>query len=106
MRELREASRRLERWENTVPEWPWLAIARCENRGDGVHGVNWDAYNATYEGGYGFAHSTWRAYRFPGMPHRADLATPREQTMVAMRLRRTFGNYSSWPACHRRLGLP
>lgn len=105
-RELGEARRKLERWENTVPAWPWQAIARCENRGSGLYGINWTAYNSTYEGAYGFLHSTWDAYRYPGMPDRADRATPREQTLVAMRLRRVFGNFSSWPACHRRLGLP
>jgi hypothetical protein len=39
------------------------------------------------------------------MPRRADLATPREQTLVAIRLRDRFGGYSSWPACSIRLGL-
>lgn len=104
-RELSEAKRDAHRYDHAVPEWPWLALARCEQSGSGWAGVNWQAYSQSYEGAYGFLHSTWRQYRYPWMPHRADLATPREQTLVAIRLRRTFGGYSSWPSCSIRLGL-
>lgn len=104
LRELREARAEKQKRDNRVPE-PYLSIARCENRGNGAGGVNWTAYNSVYEGGYGFLHSTWRQYRLPWMPARADWATPREQTIVAQRLHATFGNYSSWPACHLKLGL-
>ncbi len=106
-RELYEAKEEKRRRDYTVPAWPWLAIAHCENRtGPRLDQVNWTAYNGTYEGAYGFLHSTWRQFRLPWMPARADWATPREQTIVAMRLRDTFGGYSSWPACHVKLGLP
>lgn len=104
-RELREAEQDAWRYDHAVPEWPWLALARCEQSGDGWAGVNWQAYSQKYEGAYGFLHSTWRDYRYPGMPARADLATPREQTLVAIRLRHRFGGYSSWPGCSIKLGL-
>jgi hypothetical protein len=104
-RELREAEQDAWRYDHAVPEWPWLALARCEQRGSGWAGINWAAYSQSYEGAYGFLHATWRQYRYPWMPRRADLATPREQTLVAIRLRDRFGGYSSWPACSIRLGL-
>lgn len=103
-RELREAELDAWKYDHAVPEWPWLALARCEQRGSGWAGVNWQAYSQSYEGAYGFLHSTWRRFRHPGMPHRADLATPREQTLVAIRLRSLYG-YTPWPACSIRLGL-
>lgn len=107
--------------EWTVPLWPYLALAHCENRtGPELDDVNWSAYNSVYEGGYGFLHSTWRNYKPAGYPEHVVavddegrviqpvklLATPRMQTRVAQILHERFGNYSSWPSCHVRLGLP
>lgn len=92
-----------------VPAWPWFAIARCEQGmygPGGFKGVKWWAYSESYEGGYGFRHETWDRFKFRGMPDSASKASPAQQTRVAMRLRAFFGNYSSWPSCHRRLGLP
>jgi hypothetical protein len=86
------------------PPEPYLSIARCEQRGNGPWGVTWNAYSSSYEGGYGFAHSTWRQFRYPWMPQSASTASPREQTLVAMRLHARFG-WTPWPACHIRLGL-
>lgn len=102
----RAAAARWLKREWAAPPEPFLSIARCENRGDGLYGVNWDLYNRKYEGAYGFLHSTWDAYKPAGFPDSASTATIRQQTDVARILVRTFGGYSSWPACHIRLGLP
>lgn len=85
-----------------VPAWPWYALARCEQWSP--HGVRWDAYSRSYEGGYGFTHAAWRQWRYPGMPGRADRATPAQQTRVAARIQRAVG-WGAWPACSTRLGL-
>lgn len=87
-----------------VPAWPWFAIARCEQRIDFTPGVKWWAYSKDYEGGYGFLHSTWDTYKYPGMPDSANKATPYQQTLVAIRLSKLFG-FSPWPACSVKLGL-
>ncbi len=82
----------------SVPQWPWLALAKCET------GINWQHYTASYEGAYGFTHDAWDRVRFPGYPARADRATPAEQTRVAMRIQRSVG-WGAWPVCSTRLGL-
>lgn len=87
------------------PPEPYLSIAKCETGYLAGGRPNWRHHNSTYSGAYGFAHSTWAYYKYPGYPARAADASPRQQTRVAMRLVATFGGYSSWPACHRRLGL-
>ena len=81
-----------------VPAFPWLALANCETS------VNWRHYTRSYEGGYGFTHLAWQRYRLPGMPTRADRASPDQQTRVARRILRAVG-WSAWPSCSRRLGL-
>ena len=94
-----------EHW--AAPPEPFLSIARCEQRSDrGLYGVNWQAWSQSYEGAYGFLHSTWDRYKPAGYPASAVDATILQQTNVARILVATFGGYSSWPACHRRLGLP
>jgi hypothetical protein len=85
-----------------VPAWPWYALARCEQWSP--HGVRWDAYSRTYEGGYGFTHAAWRQWRYHGFPAQANLATPEQQTAVARRIQRAVG-WRAWPACSIRLGL-
>lgn len=106
-RELRETLAAIHRREWAPPPEPFLSIARCEQRDpNGLYGVNWQAYSETYEGAYGFVHSTWSTYAPPGYPDNAANATIRQQTHVAKILVRTFGGYSSWPTCGRRLGLP
>lgn len=100
-------TRRIHAIEWAEPPYPFAQIARCEQRSlSGLHGVNWAAYSQSYEGAYGFLHETWDRYAPAWMPSGAHLATPRQQTIVARILVSTFNGYSSWPACHRRLGLP
>lgn len=98
--------RRVWQREWADPPYPYYQIAVCETGGINGGRPLWSHHNGSYAGAYGFAHSTWTAYRYPGYPLTASAATPRQQTRVAMRLVATFGGYSSWPACHRRLGLP
>lgn len=91
-----------------------LLVARCETGGKpGQNGrPDWDHRARSehrghwYEGGLGFLDSTWDAYKPRGYPAGAHQATRAQQLVVARRLVRRFGGYSSWPACHRRLGLP
>lgn len=90
-----------------------LQIARCETGGkagqkgrpDWDHRARSEHAGHWYEGGLGYLDSTWDAYKPKGFPAGAHRATPRQQLRVARTLVRTFGNYSSWPACSRRLGL-
>lgn len=104
------AARELALWKReqwAAPPEPFLSIARCEQPSrSGLHGVEWQAYSTSYEGGYGFAHTTWDGYKPAGYPENANQATVRQQTDVARILVARFGGYSSWPACHLRLGLP
>jgi hypothetical protein len=88
------------------PPYPYYQIAVCETGGINGGRPLWTHHNGQYSGAYGFAHSTWSSFRYPGYPYVASQATPRQQTRVAMRLVARYGGYSSWPACHRRLGLP
>ena len=86
-----------------------LRIARCETGYMAGGKPNWRHHNSTYTGALGFAHSTWSYYRrfvrpMPRARYARD-ASPREQLAVGLVLIETFGGYSSWPACHRRLGL-
>lgn len=94
-------------WANPVNR-NLLALARCETGYGGA--PNWRHHNSTYSGALGFAHSTWSYYkRFVRPVPRARYArdaSVAEQLAVGRVLVRTFGGYSSWPACHRRLGLP
>ncbi|MEK9810290.1 MAG: hypothetical protein VW362_07560 [Candidatus Nanopelagicales bacterium] len=91
-----------------------LRIARCETGGinDGrplwTHRARSEHPGLDYEGSLGFLETTWDKYRWqvrPLPPDAAWKATPAEQLAVARVLVRTFGGYSSWPACSRRLGL-
>lgn len=105
-KELRQAEQEKYNRDWGKPPEPYYSLALCEQRDEnGLWGVNWSAYSQSYEGGFGFTHATWRQYREPWMPTRADWATIREQVIVAKKLHATFGNYSSWPACHIKLGL-
>lgn len=61
----------------------WYAIGRCEQPGNGLGGVAWDTHSGTYEGGLGFALTTWAQYRHPDMPLSAGDATPAQQIQVA-----------------------
>lgn len=96
-------------WANPVNR-NLLRLARCETGYLTGGRPNWRHHNGTYTGGLGFAHSTWTIYKQHVRPvpraRYAAHATVAEQLAVGRVLVRTFGGYSSWPACHRRLGLP
>lgn len=90
-----------------------LLIARCETGGkSGQHGrPDWNHRARSehpghhYEGALGFLDTTWDAFKPKGYPAGAHQATRKQQLVVGRRLVARFGNYSSWPACSRRLGL-
>lgn len=96
-------------WANPVNR-NLLRLARCETGYLAGGKPNWRHHNGTYTGALGFAHSTWAYYkRFVRPVPRARYAAQAsiaEQLAVGRVLVRVFGGYSSWPACHRRLGLP
>jgi hypothetical protein len=79
---------------NTV----WDRLAKCETGG------NWRHRNSTYQGGLGFYHGSWDAYRPKRFPREAYLASREEQIVVGKRIRADVG-WGAWPACSVRLGL-
>ena len=64
----------------------WLRVAQCEQPGAGYGGVNWKHHGPRYEGGLGFASSSWDAYKPRGYPDNAGDATWRQQMTTANRL--------------------
>ena len=97
------------RWADPRVKNLWR-LAKCETGYLAGGRPNWRHHKGTYTGALGFAHSTWSYYKryvrpVPRARYAAD-ATPLQQYAVGLVLIRTFGGYSSWPACHRRLGLP
>lgn len=98
VRRLRAEVRRLRARRFVVPE-PWRSLAACESGG------RWD-YNGDsgFDGGLQHHPSTWSAYRLPGYPPFAYLATPEQQVTVARRVLAAQG-WGAWPACSRKLGL-
>lgn len=76
----------------------WRLLAQCETGG------NWRHRNSTYQGGLGFYHGSWDAYRPRGFPSEAYLASPAQQVAVGRRIRNDVG-WGAWPACSIRLGL-
>jgi hypothetical protein len=69
----------------------WQAIAACESGG------NW-SIDSTYDGGLQFHPQTWLAYRLPGYPAYAYLASPAQQIAVAERVLAAQGP-GAWPNC-------
>lgn len=69
----------------------WFAIGRCEQPGNGHAGVQWDTHSSTYEGGLGFALSTWAQFRHADMPASAGDATWQQQIVVANDLWDRYG---------------
>lgn len=64
----------------------WVKVGKCEQPGDGYKGVNWSHHGPAYQGGLGFAASSWDAYKPKGYPDNAGDATWRQQMIVANRL--------------------
>ena len=75
-------------WRSWLPA-KWVRVARCET------GVRWDWNSGAYQGAFGFAVSSWDAFRLPGYPSEAYLATPRQQYEVALLIWRRYG-LSGW----------
>jgi hypothetical protein len=64
----------------STSEWlKVVRVAQCEEGG------NWRASGPTYQGGLGWLHSTWMAYRAPWMPVWMNQATPEEQAWAMVR---------------------
>jgi hypothetical protein len=82
----------------SAPNTVWDRLAMCETAG------NWKHRNSTYQGGLGFHHESWDAYRTKGFPPEAYLATREQQIQVGKRIVADVG-WSAWPVCSIRLGL-
>jgi hypothetical protein len=83
----------------------WVAIAQCEQPGNGWMGVRWDHPGPTYQGGLGFWYGTWDSYKrgtSAAAIDNAGDATPAQQMEVARRVRAAHG-YGAW-GCGRKLG--
>lgn len=94
-------------WANPVNR-NLYRLAVCETGGINRGRPLWTHSNSVYVGALGFAWSTWLSYRHrvrPTPPRDGARATPAEQYAVGRALVREFHGYSSWPACHRRLGI-
>lgn len=81
-----------------VRDTVWDRLAECETGG------NWRHRTPTYQGGLGFYHGSWDAYRPRRFPREAYLATREEQIAVGKRILADVG-WGAWPACSVRLGL-
>lgn len=77
----------------------WDKVADCESSG------NWKINTGNgYYGGLQFSQSTWAAYGGTRYAPRADLATKREQILVAEKTLAGQGP-GAWPVCGARAGL-
>jgi len=91
----RAARRVFEAWhwrEYAWREWlpaKWQRIIQCETYST----FSWNS--GTYQGAFGFHRSSWDAFRLPGYPSEAYLATPRQQYEVALAIWRRYG-FSGW----------
>lgn len=84
---LRERARQWN-WQAFLPD-KWRRIAVCET------GLNWQHYNSSYEGAFGFATSSWDAFKPAGYPDHASQASPWQQYQVALAIWRRYG-FSGW----------
>ncbi len=80
----------------------WDALAQAEAGGDwGINTGN------GYFGGLQFDQSTWDAYKLPGFPARADLATKEQQIAAAIKaIEDRGGAQSLWPENYGLLATP
>lgn len=72
-----------------VPYGVWDRLAACETGGDWQWGSQF--IDPSYQGGIGFATSTWLAYRLPGYPPVAWQATRDQQIAVGRRVLAAVG---------------
>jgi hypothetical protein len=79
--------------------FPWKQLAECESGGD------WHINTGNgYYGGVQFTIQTWLAFGGGKYASRADLATPQQQVLVAIKTQASQG-WGAWPACSRKVGL-
>lgn len=84
---------------SAAPVSTWDAVAACESSG------NWHINTGNgFYGGLQFTASTWAAYGGLAYAPRADLATKREQILVAEKVLKGQGP-GAWPVCSVRAGL-
>jgi len=77
----------------------WDKVAACESSG------KWNINTGNgYYGGLQFAQSTWTGYGGQAYASRADLATKREQILIAEKVLKGQGP-GAWPVCSVRAGL-
>lgn len=77
----------------------WDKVADCESSG------NWKIHTGNgYSGGLQFSPATWQAYRLPGYPSQAWMASRAQQIAVAERVLAAQGP-QAWPVCGPRAGL-
>ncbi len=82
------AKKRQWNWQAWLPD-KWRRIGICETQ------LNWQHYNSSYEGAFGFATQSWRSFKLPGYPEHANQATPYQQYMVALEIYKRYG-LSGW----------
>lgn len=75
-------------WQAWLPD-KWRRIGVCETQ------LNWQHYNSSYEGAFGFATSSWDAFKPAGYPDHASQASPWQQYQVALAIWRRYG-FSGW----------
>lgn len=75
-------------WETWLPD-KWRRIGVCETQ------LNWRHSNSSYQGAFGFAVSSWDAFKLPGYPDEAWQATPWQQYQVALAIYDRYG-FSGW----------
>lgn len=81
------------KWWVWLPD-KWQRIGACET-GYGKKPGNWRHHNSSYQGAFGFATSSWDAFKPRGYPADADQATPWQQYVVALRIYKRYG-LSGW----------
>ena len=80
-----------------IPISLWIRVGRCEQPGRGYKGVRWShpgsgsGYDGGFQGGLGFYHGSWDAYRPSYYPGNAGHATWQQQMVVASRLWKRAG---------------
>lgn len=107
------AARDPQAWQWRVDVWMpmhWQRLAQCES---GSNPPDW-RHHTDYEGGFGFAPSTWDRFKLSARwPHGAHLATPWQQWRTARALtahyRSIRGSFGCWRGADHawvRGGLP
>lgn len=81
------------KWQAWLPD-KWQRIGACET-GYGKRPGNWKHNSGSYQGAFGFAVSSWDAFRLPGYPSEAYNATPWQQYRVALEIYKRYG-LSGW----------